>query len=729
MAAPESTPETISVPVQKVSAPIAVAKRTAATKLAPSADFSLDSALDLPINPNPESTDSQNAELPVALKQKQANIAPTRTVATQTTTSAINGLPSMLTTKEAGDLESSEADAIELEFKQAVKKPVKSASVATAQPAQIKSPLEANDTIVNLAAVGTTSASKKIIISNKPKPITTSQTPSTSTSGMMTTKNEPAPHTASPNPNAFNPNSTNQGGKIQLSKAPVAQKQSAKPGDKKQAKPVLMTLNLNKRLWLDTDAIPWPDGELSLPVSMLAKLFDMNTESDPAQQTLTLNDDINQQSIIIDWKNQAIQSGTEKWATFKHPITHVQNGLVVDEDVYVDREIIEQLLKAKLTIDLDNSVVGVDTDRNLRILGKAELDPVADDSEIPVDIDSPSEIHGLVEKFSIASTQNANYQNVYREGGSLIVDGSGRESLGINISTVTAGVSGTVFGQPYFIRPTFMRYNGQTSMQQLEWGVHHDWERNRLTLGSVNAGLTPLVAPTLPVWGVNFASRDNAMFPFSPQQTLAKSEASYSSFAGRIAPRFTPIDPNRDLPLWMPQSNKWLMGGRYLYGITDRLTVGVSAISDHIFGKPKTFYPFIDPFSIDLNGFSSAPRDANYLSGRSAGLSMRYRLSPKWLVSSEVGGSMLQILPGSRLPSDDNLISSAFKTGLLYQAANWRGEVELFRYSPNYYTPSGDFTNTLANRQGLGVGVSGHLPGWLNTNYNLYLKMRLLRAA
>ena len=425
--------------------------------------------------------------------------------------------------------------------------------VAASQPTHSDLPVDqGEDSILNLAAVGAPSKSRSS--TSKPKPSS-----STNTTGST---------------------------KIHLSKTPSVQ---AASGNTKTAKPVLMTLNLNKRLWLDTDAIPWPDGELSLPVRTLAKLFDMNAEKDDAQHTLTLNDDINQQSIIIDWKNQAISTGVQKWQSFKHPITHVENGLVVNEDVYIDREIIEKLLNAKLTIDMDNAVVGVDTERNLRILGKANIERVADDSETPVEIETPTELHGLVEKFSIASSQNTNYQNVFRQGDSMLLGANSQDRMGINISTLTTGISGTVLGQPYFIKPTFMRYNGSLNLQQLEWGLHHDWQRNRLTLGSVNAGLTPLIAPNLPLWGLNFASRDNAMFPFSPQQMFAKSESSYSAFAGRIAARFTPINPNQHTPLWMPQSNKWLMGGRYLYGVTDRLTVGISAVADHIFGQAKTF--------------------------------------------------------------------------------------------------------------------------------------------
>ena len=196
---------------------------------------------------------------------------------------------------------------------------------------------------------------------------------------------------------------------------------------------------------------------------------------------------------------------------------------------------------------------------------------------------------------------------------------------------------------------------------------------------------------------------------------LPKGETAYSAFAGRAPLLFFPPLPDRKTPWLMPQSEKWLAGGRAFYGLSDRVTVGVSAIADRIFGQPKTYYTSLDPFSIDLTGINSYLRDANYFSGENVSASMRYQMTDHWLLTGDAGLSRMNILPGSRLPLSGSSADTATQLHLERQGARITWFMDAFRYGSNYYTPSVMlYGNNFYDRRGFSTGVNGSLSRLLN---------------
>ena len=125
--------------------------------------------------------------------------------------------------------------------------------------------------------------------------------------------------------------------------------------------------------------------------------------------------------------------------------------------------------------------------------------------------------------------------------------------------------------------------------------------------------------------------------------TLKHGEHAISAFAGRVPYQFQQpgyTQASSDEGWLLPQSNKWVAGGRYLTGITDRLTAGVAIAGDTIIGTPQTsqFGRILSQIQApNLLGNVSIQRDPNLLSGISAGTHVSYRLQDDLIASWDMG--------------------------------------------------------------------------------------------
>lgn len=194
----------------------------------------------------------------------------------------------------------------------------------------------------------------------------------------------------------------------------------------------------------------------------------------------------------------------------------------------------------------------------------------------------------------------------------------------------------------------------------------------------------------------------------------------YSAFLGRTPPQFHPISLEGKVPLFASQSEKWLAGGKLYYGLKERLTVGVSTASDHIFGSPRTFFQFANPLFADLQGVSSYFRDPNYFKGSTVGLSARYQLKESILLKADSAASLMTHLPGSflKLPQNTNWGWGA-SVGGEYRSPMFSVSTDAYEYSPYFYTPSTIFSDRRYDRRGFGMAVDGAFTKFTRLSYNL----------
>ncbi len=198
------------------------------------------------------------------------------------------------------------------------------------------------------------------------------------------------------------------------------------------------------------------------------------------------------------------------------------------------------------------------------------------------------------------------------------------------------------------------------------------------------------------------------------QNVLPKGEHTFNGMVGRVTPQFRP--PNLTLddaenpePLFMPQSNKWLAGARYYRGLTDKLTVGVAAVTDTIVGEARTnaFSPLLllnqRP---DLTGYVSRRRDPNLNSGSTVGVDVRYQLSPKWQVRGNLGVSQLRPAVSS-LSILGGGMDAGGELALTYKGRQTFVRARAYHYGPKFYTPTMSDVSTNLDRRGIGIEASG----------------------
>lgn len=557
-------------------------------------------------------------------------------------------------------------------------------------------------------------------------------------------------------------------------------------------KPSFVTLTLNKTLSEETEIIQWPDGGISIPIKTFAALFDIDVQQSEADKRLFFIDPVTKNQVDIYWDAQKLQVNEQDIPIGKHPIVKNKDGFLVGEDVYIDQAAVEHLLNLTFQFDSDTTTLALTTERKLkssdssqRLSGEVE----SDESNMRL-IRNPDIIHGLVEKIYLQNSSTYTYQANQQPSGAG--NQLRNDYLYTLLDNPMVGISGTILGQHYYIKPSFVRYNGKANFQDIDWSIEHSLKNGVLSVGSTDAGLSPLVSPTLRVWGLKLASNNatspfltprpnytfsgkaepgkqvsirinnhtlqtvtaqDGTYEFEPvtlqpqsinhlsiveknaenqeklllekdvanfQNMLPKGDVAYSAFLGRVPLQFYPLIPDQKTPILMPRSEKWMTGGRLFYGVSNRLTVGLSTAADTIFGRPKTYFDFLNPFSVDLTGFSSYQRDPNFTSGETMDLSLRYQLRDHWLATVDTGISHFNLKRGTLLPNPDTHLGKAAQFHLERQGNGLSWFFDAFHYDPYYYTPTTLlFGNNLYDKEGIATGVSGTLSKYLALNYNL----------
>jgi|GEM_PF-5496667 len=560
---------------------------------------------------------------------------------------------------------------------------------------------------------------------------------------------------------------------------------------KQDIQPSFITLNLTDTTSIDIEVIQWPDGSFSIPVKTLSAFLGISIQQSDEDQRLFYVDPGTQQKVDIYWGQQRILVNDQALKPGIHPMVRSQKGLLIKDDIYLDQAVFSTLFQVNFKFDKDATALSLSTTRPLKLPqadGTTEnLNGTDDTTQI---IRNPVLSTRLIEKVYIRHNSNYGYQTSQQPVG--LQNRLQNTNFNSLMDTSTLGASGTVFGLNYYVKPSFIRYNNKTNLQQIDWSLQREVKGHLISLGNTDAGLSTLTSPTLNVWGLKFASPNALTSGLSPKASydfsgkagngnqvtirinnrttqtvtakadsyefepvylqpqtinhiqivekdsqnqervlldktvgafanlLPQGEAGYSAFFGRVPMKFYPLIPDQKTPILMPQSEKWLTGGRLFYGLSNRLTVGISGMADQIFGKPKTYYTSLNPLSVDLTGFSSYQRDPNFFSGENLSMTLRYQLTDRWLASTDFGISCMNLKPGTELSIPDRASDKAAQVHLERQGSLMSWYADGFRYDPYYYTPTSMFYgNTLYDKQGLTTGVNGTVSTRLAIHYNL----------
>ncbi len=568
---------------------------------------------------------------------------------------------------------------------------------------------------------------------------------------------------------------------------------AAAPNPGTEVEPSITTLALSPSISMEIEIIQWDDGKLSLPVKAFSALFGIDVQQFDGDGRLLFVDPQTHKKVEIDWIQQRITVNDQDLPIGAKPIVRNQKGFLVADDIYIEQSAFNALFGATVGVDTDTTSMTLSTARKLKLPVTAPAERTTQDFPNVQLVKNPEVSRALVDKALIQHSSNYGLQESIQPISARIQ----RTQFNALIDTTTLGVSGHVLGVDYAIKPSFTRFNNKFNMQNLDWTFKKDIKHSVASVGSMEAGLSPLTSPSLPLWGLKLASK-NATTPFlSPpsnyefsgsaatghqvslklnqrtvqtvtaqddhydldpvylqgqsinevqvvetddqnQETvlsaktigyfpnlLPKGENGYSAFVGRAPLQFYPLLPDQETPMFMPQTEKWLAGGRFFRGLTNRLTVGLATAADHNFGKPETYFNNLDPLAIDLTGFSSYLRDPNYFSGQNLSASARYQLTDRWMLSSDFGVGRYSMKSGTRLPIDDAGFGKAGRVHLEKQGRLLSWYVDTFHYDSNYYSPTISlYGNGLYDKRGISSGISGafnqRLPIQYNFNWSRY---------
>lgn len=284
--------------------------------------------------------------------------------------------------------------------------------------------------------------------------------------------------------------------------------------------PVVSSLNLNGQMNVDLEMIQWSDGSFSLPIKYLANIMDASPEQEHQSGAVTFTDPRGAEPVRVDVAHQQITQGTTVFENFTHPLVWVEDGLFSDREIYVDKALVEQLLNVSLALNEKSQSVELSTSRELKVFLRASIHDNAPNAGQPNPADTmpiaqPLDDAQLVEKINLDLT-TATFDQ--RQKQAVFGDNKAQTIQIFNMgSTLLTGVEGTLFGQNYHLSPRWNYRQGVFGLADLQWGIQHDWPNKRLTLGSMMPGLSPLVAPNIPIWGVQLAAK-NALNPaINPQ--------------------------------------------------------------------------------------------------------------------------------------------------------------------------------------------------------------------
>lgn len=551
--------------------------------------------------------------------------------------------------------------------------------------------------------------------------------------------------------------------------------------------PDIVTLALSPSISVEMEVIQWPGGQLSLPVKAFSALFGFEVQQSDMDGRLFFVDPQTGKRVEIYWIQQRITEGEQDRPTGTRPITRSRKGFLVADDVYIEQSAFESLFNTTVTLDPDTASMTLSTNRKLKLPFSDQTNRVSDNTPNIRLVKNPKISNALIDRASVHHSSNYGLQESFQPINARVL----RTNFNTLTDTSTVGVSGSLLGLDYNIKPAFTRFNNKFNLQNLDWSFQKKIKGSVASLGSAEVGLSPLTSPALRVWGLKLAS-SNATTPFlSPpssyefsgkaqtgnqvslrlnQRTvqtitaqddhydlepvylqgqsineielvetdaqnhetvlmkrkigyfpnmLPEGKTGYSAFFGRTPIQFYPVLPDQNTPMLMPQTEKWLAGGRVFHGVNNRLTVGLATAADQNFGRPETYFANLDPLAIDLTGFSSYQRDPNFFSGQNMSATLRYQLTDSWLFSTDLGVGRYNLQPGSRLPIDRSGFGKAGKVHLETQGRLFSWYMDAFHYDPEYYTPANTlYGNTLYDKRGVSSGISGSVNRRLPIQYN-----------
>ncbi|MDX1920193.1 MAG: carboxypeptidase-like regulatory domain-containing protein [Candidatus Caenarcaniphilales bacterium] len=526
---------------------------------------------------------------------------------------------------------------------------------------------------------------------------------------------------------------------------------------------ILCNIVLNKKLSYNSEIYILND-KIYVPVKQIAQITEEVIEFDRINKTIKFESKRDHLPVDLNGINQTIKIGEATLDKTTNFIYWIQQGFALQDDVLIEKALLESFLDIKLEYDEVNSFVHVTVNRPLKAFKQEKF--FGDNPEDKI-------LSPKTQKLNVRSMQ----VNITSIGNAINAPTQSSDPFTFG-NQMNFYLLGDAYGGTYRVGPSiFLQPNGDLGFGGLQssWSkkIKDNWG---VVLGDSNPQLDPINFPSGAVLGARIGSPDkinlslsdgfsfqgkcepnSEILLFFNQQVIArqicktgnynflniprltgtnnfykviqnntdgtqitlresqysffddllqKNEKRWEAFVGR--PSFTnSIFLNSSSEQDLSQNNKALTGGFFKYGISPRVNIQAAVSADRNVSTPSESELF---FTGKLKPNFA---DIRFLEGQTASLGIISR--PR----DNLGLNFFGAVSNSKDLTENKLFRSGAGYALLgsldYRFKNLYTQASAYRYSPSYYTP----LNTFSNREGYNFSL-----GYSLKNQSISLNLR-----
>lgn len=262
----------------------------------------------------------------------------------------------------------------------------------------------------------------------------------------------------------------------------------------------VVTLRINNQIAYDFEVIVWPDGTVSVPIKTLAELVDVPVDQNHVNHNISFSQPISEDQVNINYNNNTIQVGTNQLKIKNPKLVYMENGFLIENDIFVPQNIARDLLDVRTDFTQENYAMDLTTKRVLKAL--VQINEPADQSssfitEEPLNTITEAEKENT--KFSVR-------QFSYNIGSSMNATSSYGNRQ--NLATTRAGfkATGKFLGGDFNLGANINHNQQGIAVSGYRASLDYIKPKYELSLGATNARLSDITVPGASIWGFRFGS-------------------------------------------------------------------------------------------------------------------------------------------------------------------------------------------------------------------------------
>ena len=287
-------------------------------------------------------------------------------------------------------------------------------------------------------------------------------------------------------------------------------KSCVKEQDYKNFDTSVTVLKINDTIAYDFEVVIWPDKTISVPVKTLADLIEIPITINHVNNNITFKQPLTDEEVVIDTQKSTVLVGTNLVQVNNPKIVTLNEGFIVQNEVFIPEKLAQYLFDVDTSFLKENYILDLKTTKVLKAIIKLEEqeDDVVEAYEDPVDF-----VDKTVKENKTFNIKQLNYG----------IGSSASQSSSSNQSVTSQNMNANISSKGYFLGGEYnVGTNANYSQNGMEIGgytasLSYLKGHKELSIGSINAGLSDLAAPSASIVGVKYgtlgASSNSAVLP------------------------------------------------------------------------------------------------------------------------------------------------------------------------------------------------------------------------